>query len=625
MNTISATKYLIVILILASIFSKSCEKFLETDSPSAFTNVYIFTSEEDTRKALNGVYQTFASSGFDERILNAFALNTDIANGHVHAGTDNTRRDLWSYRATATNTEILITWNNAYLAINRANEVIEGIRNGDLYKEGNKPITHMLGEALAIRSYYYFLLQFYWGDVPFTTEPTKAGDEFYLPRTDRDTILAHSIEDLISIETEMYWADQLPEGIERISRDFVIALISKLSLARGGYALRKDGTMRRSDDCLDYYKLANSYCKKLIELKPRMLDPDFQQVFRNQCEYISTTNQDVIYEIAYLPGVNGDIGWNHGLKVHSGNHVYGEGNNAHKLSPDYFYSFDTTDTRFKVSCSMYLYDEDLIQQPVDWIIMISTHKWSRTWVSTPLGETSAKGTGINFPLMRYANVLLMLAETDNELNNGPTVLAQDALREIRQRAFPAEFWSEKVDNYINEVSVSKESFFDALVDERAWEFGSESLRKFDLVRWNLLGKKIMQSRETLTQFAVDAYKDDGPTSHLADVLYYRIINGKIEFYNETARRPAVIPPLKDVPNIGDNPDGYETVRWLTGLSKQQYGEETGPIDFVDIQWSGYTDNAVTGDEPVPYILPIHQSIVNSSRGALDNNGYLLTF
>lgn len=614
-------KYLSILLILAAMALPACEKYLETDSPSAFTSTYIFSSEEDTRKALNSVYQSFARSPHDQRLSIFFSNNTDLENGHVHAGTDNTRRDLWSYRATSSNTEILGTWNTCYLAINRANEVISGIQGSDLYQEGNANVTHMLGEAMAIRAYFYYLLQFYWGDIPFTTTPTKAGDEFYLPRTDRDTILSHMINDLVEIEPEMYWSDQLSEGIERIGRDFVLGMITRLSMARGGYALRKDGTMRRAEDYMDYYEIANASAKKLIELKPRTLDPDFQQMFRNQCEYISTMNQDVIFEIPYLPGVNGDVGWDLGLRVDEGNHEYGAGNNFVNLTASYFYSFDTTDTRLPVSCAMYYYDKDLVQQPVSWIIFISSHKWSRTWVPSPLGETSAKGTGINFPLLRYADVLLMLAESENELNDGPTAVAQEALRLVRQRAFPAEKWTEKVDNYIQDVSASKDDFFNAIVDERAWEFGGECLRKFDLVRWNLLGEKIVETKETLRQYGEDAYKEDGPTSHLADVLYYRTLsNGTIDIYNKFGRRPDVIPPLKDVPNLGDNPDGYETVRWLTG-----YWDEVAdvPIDYIDIQWSGYTDP--TGQAPVPYILPIHATIVNSSRGALDNNGYLLTF
>ena len=77
----------------------------------------------------------------------------------------------------------------------------------------------------------------HWGDVPFSITATKAGDEFYLPKTGRDSILSHLINDLIAIEPEMYWADQLDYGIERINREFVMGMIARLSLMRGGYWL----------------------------------------------------------------------------------------------------------------------------------------------------------------------------------------------------------------------------------------------------------------------------------------------------------------------------------------------------------------------------------------------------
>jgi hypothetical protein len=60
------------------------------------------------------------------------------------------------------------------------------------------------------------------GDVPFSTTASKAGDNFYLPRTGRDTILTHLINDLKGIEPEMYWASELDYGIERINREFVM-------------------------------------------------------------------------------------------------------------------------------------------------------------------------------------------------------------------------------------------------------------------------------------------------------------------------------------------------------------------------------------------------------------------
>jgi starch-binding outer membrane protein, SusD/RagB family len=69
----------------------------------------------------------------------------------------------------------------------------------------------------------------------------------------------------------MMWADQLDYGIERINREYVIGMISRLSLMRGGYWLYPDMQMRRKEDYRKYYEIANTYAKKLVNLKPREL------------------------------------------------------------------------------------------------------------------------------------------------------------------------------------------------------------------------------------------------------------------------------------------------------------------------------------------------------------------
>lgn len=611
-NNMTTIKYPIMLLsMVVMILLTGCEDFLETDSPSSFTDDYIFSNEDDAYKAVKSIYQAFTNTNYTSRLMSNFGCNTDVEYGYVHEGTDNTRRDLWSFRATPDNSEILGTWNLCYLAINRANECIEGIQGSSLYP-ASKTMRQLLGESLALRAFWYHRLTTYWGDVPFKTTPTKAGDEFYLPRTDRDTILTHLINDLIEIEPEMYWAEQLPEGIERVSRDFVISMISRLSLFRGGYALREDFTMKRKDDYLEYYRIANTYCKKLVELKPRVLD-NFSEVFRNEAEYIVTSNKDVIFEVPFNLG-NGDVAWNIGLRVVEGKHPYGTGNNMVHLPITYLYSFDTLDSRLPVSFAMYYLDGKLVEQPIDFAHS-STRKWSRTWMPIPSGPTSAKGTGINWPIIRYADVLLMLAETENELNNGPSPLARESLAQVRQRAFPGSAWTEKVNGYIDGISGSKESFFNAIVNERAWEFGGECYRKGDLARWNLYGEKIAWTRNTMSQIAMDLYSGTGEYALWPKNIYFRHIGAELDFFNQYGKIE-IVPPIKDSPNLGDNPDGYEVQQWLSGL----YNDETGEVsEYVTNQWIGYKDN--TGQAPVRYLLPIHQSVISSSLGKLDNNGY----
>lgn len=603
-------------LTVVTLTAVSCKKFLDTNSPSSFTQEYIFSNTTDAEKAVYSVYALFNQDAFTSRLSNNFAGNSDVEVGSVGSAPDNTRRDLWSFEAQTGNQDLLTVWNNAYNAINRANECIEGLEGSSLYKAGDKTMKHLRGEAATLRAIWYYYLINHWGDVPLKLTSTKAGDEFYLPRTDRNEILTALIDDLAASETDMLWADQLNYGIERINREFTIGMIARLSLMRGGWALYPDMTQKRADDYLDYYKKANDYCRKLMTLKPHTLNPNYAQVFLNVNKYISPSNDDVLFEVAFHPGF-GDVAWNMGLRVDAGTHPYGSGSNYLSLPPSYYYSFDTLDVRLPVTCSIVYYDKDLKQQPVA-VTSIAPNKWNRLLVPTPLGASTAKGTGINWPLMRYSDIILMLAETENEINNGPTEDAKAALRRIRQRAFPEAIWSTKVEAYIASVSTSKGAFFNAIVNERAWEFGGECLRKYDLIRWGNYGQKIAEARNVCLQMGKDQFIVGGTYSPLADNLYYkRNADGTITFLSKF-RDPAVTPPIKDSPAVGDNPNGYQVATWLK--NSQLYNNTTQAAgDFVKNTWRGYPD--YTGQAPVRYIYPIHNSIVTSSLGILDNKGY----
>ena len=83
-------------------------------------------------------------------------------------------------------------------------------------------------------------------------------------------------------------------------------------------------------------------------------------------------------------------------------------------------------------------------------------------------------TTLNFPLLRYSDVLLMVAEAENEISSSPTTLAYKCLNDVRNRAGIAPY---------EEGSLSKEAFRQAVKDERAMELCFEHTRRFDLIRW----------------------------------------------------------------------------------------------------------------------------------------------
>lgn len=598
-------------IIAACIVLSSCKKVLTADSPSDYTSAAVFSNEIDAQAAVSGVYALFNQDAFTSRVSNNFTGNTDIEMGPVGSAPDNSRRDLWSFEATDAYSDLLTVWNNAYKAINLANEVVAGIEESPI--KGNKMMKQIKGEAYALRAFWFYLLVNHWGDVPYKVVPTRAGDNFYLPRTSRDSILTNCINDLISVEPDMYWADQLDYGIERINREFVIGMIARLSLMRGGYWLYPNMTMQRKADYKKYYETANTYCKKLISLKPHNMS-NFATVFLNENKFVKPNNDDVLYEVAFQPGF-GDVGWSIGVTVAAGNrNPYGSTTIQINLSPTYYHSFDTMDLRLPATVSLISYNDTLSQVPAG-ITSLTANKWNRVLLSTPPGSASAKGTGINWPLMRYADILLMLAETENELN-GPTADAQNALKKIRQRAFPQSLWSDKVDAYVAAAAANKDAFFNAIVDERGWEFGGECMRKYDLERWNIYGKKIAGARNLLTQWGIDANAGSGPTSNIPDYMYYkRNSDGTITWLNKFTK-PAVAPPVVDVPTKGDNPNGYLRSSWA--LSMYSSTNPGNAAAYILQQWRGYKDN--TGVAPVRYILPLANGVVSSSRGTLSNAG-----
>ena len=615
-------KAILYSLVFLALGSTSCKDFLDTDSPSAFTEEYVFSSEADAAKAVGSVYALFNADPYTSRLSNNFSGNTDIEFGSVSSALDNNRRDIWSFEPMPGNGEVERVFNHAYIAINRANESIEGIEKSALYQADNRMMKQLLGEAYTLRAFWYYYLVNLFGDVPFKPTATQAGDEFYLPKTDRNEILTHMIEDLRRVEPNMMWASELDHGIERINRGFVQGFIARLALTRGGYALQPDMTLKRSTDWQEYYTIASTYAKKLMDSRQHMLNPSYAEIFLNVNKSVSPKNGEVLYEVAFYPG-SGDVAWNMGVKVDAGDHPYGSGSNYLSLMPSYYHSFDTLDARLPVTCSIVFYDKNLAQQPVA-VTSIAPNKWNRLLIKTPPGSASAKGTGINWPIMRLADAYLMFAEAENALKGGPTAEAQEAFRQVRRRAFPEALWASKVDAYLDQVSGSEQAFFQAIVDERAWEFGGEAIRKYDLIRWGTVyGQKIAKTKAALV--AIGKAANGLPTGHpqeeaikkLPDYLYYkRNADGTITYLNRYTKAATV--PLVHDPVTGTNPTGYLRHTWLGG--NNLYNATTNATaSFILWSWRGYQDE--TGLAPVRYILPIPASVVINSQGVLTNEGY----
>ncbi len=665
----------------------SCEDTLETESLSTDNLEYLCSNPTDARKMIDHVYSYFCEDTYTSRMSTNWMQNTDVEAGFLTKAntSEASRRGIWALNASQFS-DIRNAWDNSLKAIDFANQCIAGIENSDMYKNGDKDMKQLHGEAYCLRAYWYWLMCNFWADVPFATEPTTK--ENYTQaggRVDKNIIYTHLIQDLINVEEEMQWASAIT--VERMNREFALGFIVKLAMFRAGYSMQADGTMARcsqtgeeyavkyvdengteqtATSADDYYKVAKAYAMKLIKLKDRVLNTNFKEVFDNEINGCNPSDGDVLFEMGFVPNSGGDIGWCHGLSVVASSK--GAGTTYANLTPSYACSFNEQDQRLPVTCANYRWLNDNKQAAVD-ALGVQPAKWCR--MDLTVTNVKDKGTGINWPVLRYADVLLMLAEADNEINGAPTALAKQMLTRVRERAFAkASNKSAMVTEYINNLN-SKEAFFNAIVDERAWEFGGENIRKFDLVRWNNYSSKVVDAIEWIRSVAMNYSQTSIVNGEfvydknqeildmgVANRLYYRYTKGEVIFENNyftyrdkksspynTAERLAD----DDIKSAGATFTGLKYVNFLEDMmsvsdtnpeTKEKYGtdEEGNTIkkgvfnERIRYSWIGITEGVLdNGTEdlssirrkPAPYVLPIPTERVMSSNGVLSNDGYAI--
>ena len=630
-----------IILSLITFTLLSCEDFLNVSSPSSFNSDYVFSNSADAKRMVLGVYALFTEDPFTSRMSCVWAQNTDVeAMEHKIDDLPADRNAIFTLQGALLNGwgDNANAWDNNFLAVDRSNQCIEGIKASKIAND--KDMQQMLGECYSLRAYRYLMLTQMWGDVPYFRQSAKAGIQLDIPRTDKNKIYSMSIQDLVNCEDKMYFADEFSDGIERMNREFALGLIARISLFRAGYSMNADGTMKRADDYLDvanndslvvtynyngvnktartykdYYQLTKDYTEKLMILKDRQLNPNFAQIFKNECQLQKPKNDDVLFEIAFgSANSGGDVGWCIGVPVKASSK--GTTTIQVGICAGYYYTFDPNDVRRDATINNIQYDTETSQSVVK-IVNMSVGKWNRLWATTPsMSSTSSKGTAINWPLMRYSDVLLMFAEAENELN-GPTASAKQALRRVRNRAFSDADKAVKVEHYIDSVSADNASFFKAVVNERAWEFGGECLRKYDLVRWNLYGAKIDETVNMLRNIAkaANAVELDNPAvakySTFADRRYYKSVGGVISFYNNGVT-------YADAATA--NGAGYASyIDWAKSSAFYTGGADGTYLKYT---WNGYQKHATEAGNAVSYLLPIPAVKTGASK-YLNNNGYRL--
>lgn len=487
----------------------SCDDYLEVDAPSLATDDFVYSQKSEITRALNGVYsKALVGELYGNAYQRTFIYNSDVdmqvdANGAASSGGNSYAR----FDCNDRGGEIQKFWNGGYKLIEYTNRFVKGVESSPFYAEKDLDVMQQLGEAKCLRAMIYHDLVVMFGDIPFKFRPTiEQGSDYVPPVLDRLAVQDSLIKDLKSIVPYMVSSESVT--VERCSQEFAHALIARIALTAGGYSLHPDkenersyGVMKRPDNYKDYYEIAMNHADSVILAGTHKLSLDYQDVFVNQCNYQVVNGDDVIFEFPFAKMSTGNTGYIQGPTYSAYNNEtvgpWGAASGNGRLSAFYRFLFRDKDLRREFVNGMwyYSYFQNADGQMQDSVYIrndytVHNNKWSKLWTASAsaLGKETTGSTGINFPYMRYADVLLMYAEAANELNDGPTDKAVQCLTEVHSRAF-----TDGDAAFITEAQGSKEAFQKAVLDERKWEFAGENSRWRDLVRTNTYSVELVYS------------------------------------------------------------------------------------------------------------------------------------
>lgn len=489
-------------ILAATLATTSCD--LDAPTKSTIKEDIVFSTEELADAAIMGIHQSFGeTNSYRGRFVPYYGTNTDceIFNnyGGVSDPTTDKEASLACYSTSSTNTYMNTSnnaWAKLYEAIERANKAISAMeKNADI--EGDAGLGQLYGEILTLRSFIYFDLVKAWGDVPYRFEPVTS-ETLYLPKTDRVTVLKKVMEDLETAEKYLGWPNENKYTVstERASKSFAKGLRARIALFLAGKSEWPNEGLRYNltdeSERKAMYTIARDECVSIINQHCNQLGATFDENFRNLCKEDVTAGKESIFEIPFSDG-RGRVLYTWGGKHKTTDQWTGLAKGGvNGPTPTLWYDFDKDDVRRNITCLPYTWDNG-----EKTISGASGGGWSFgklrfEWMSRKV--TSTNDDGINYQVIRYADIYLMAAEAENALN-GPAN-AKQYLKPILDRAYPAD-----KANSILAAASTQESFQSTIEDQRKFEFAGEGLRKLDLMRWGKLSSTLAETKEKMTELS----------------------------------------------------------------------------------------------------------------------------
>ncbi len=608
----------VAIMLTVLLFTDACKKYTEVEPVSQYSIPQAFSDVSNATTAVVGVYDELqGDNGYGIRISMYYPYDSD--EGIVSGGIDNGRRGVGRYQLLLTNAEISGPFNQLYRGVEKANLCIEQIPLMKQYAGGTEveqtALKKLHGEALTLRAQFFFQLMLNWGDVPAPMIPAYKQTNLFIPKTNRDSTYDMLLADLATAKALLPWRTDAGPRNERITKGTVMALRARMAMFRGGYSLRSNAQMERRSDYLTYYNMAKTECEELMARRDQhTLNPNYEDVWRKVTSFTYDPQGEIMFEVG-AGGGNGNsdsrMGNYDGPRLSNASR-YGAGGGGIQMLPNFFYAFDSVDTRRDISVTHYQVTNSTNIKSQLRLGELNTGKYRRDW-RVPLLPGTVLNVGYNWSVIRFSDVLLMYAEAVNEINGSPTALAISAFEEVRRRGYRGNT------GLIGVTPTSKAGFFDAIVNERFLEFGHEGIRRYDLLRWNLLATKLADARTRIQQIRDRI----APYTNVPQYIYYKNIGEEIVYYTTTDSvgggkpfwRPTQVPPAGTVGTTRLPATKWVRIDWAQHLTTPN----AIVVDIARPLWQGMAFYFVPGKSE---LYPYHTNVIASYQGRLlQNPGY----
>lgn len=426
----------IILLIACITVMASCTNFLDREPISDLAEENFFKTGADAESALIAAYDALQSEYY---IFDRFT-NGDVIADNCYAGGDNPNNfQLDQFTTTPTNVNVERDWAYLYEGISRANAVldnVEAIESPDLAAARKAEI---LGEAAFLRAYHYFQLTNLWGEVPLILNKVNSTDPavVFQSKVSVQAVYDAMIEDLNFALQNL--PETYPQNQQRITKGAVNTMLAKV-----------------------YAHQPTPNWAKVKEHAQAVISSGAYQLLSNYDDLWTASNEnsaESIFEIQFVGGTN-EANWGPQLWL------------PPSLTNDNWRKFNTPSKNLLAAFDA---ENDVIRKNAS-IKMESGLPWQDPdypsgVIPFPFKQRLANGWSSpnNYILLRLADVILLLAEAENELGN--TAAATTALNQIRNRVSLA-----------NTTANTQNSLRTAIENERRLELAFEGHRWFDLKR-----------------------------------------------------------------------------------------------------------------------------------------------